>query len=131
MKVAEIGVEMGNEWGNLWESVSQSTSENRRLGSRRAHFTQERITMPDYLSRVIKAVLPNSIITHLEENRQEEIEKEEEEEQLSSHPLCYCEPVDPPDGIFGGVRSSLELIWNTKTSPAHTEESFHVVCVKG
>lgn len=70
--------------------------------------------MPDYLSRVIKAVLPNSIITHLEENRQEEIEKEEEEEQLSSHPLCYCEPVDPPDGIFGGVCSSLELIWYTK-----------------
>lgn len=50
---------------------------------------------------------------------QAEIE-EEEEEQLSSHPLCYCALVDLTDGFQDfrdyysedceGVRGSLELI---------------------
>lgn len=61
-------------WGNLWESVSL-TSESRCLGSPMAQFTAERITAPDHLSRVIKVVLPNSIITNVEENRQEEMVK--------------------------------------------------------
>lgn len=71
------------------------------LAVERAHFTDERITTPDYPSRVIKAVLPNSIITHLEGKRQEEMEKEEEEAQLSSHPLCYCELGDRFSGFQG------------------------------
>lgn len=61
------------KWGMRWETSGvicgraslKSTSQNRCLGSRRVQFTEERITTTDYLSRVIKAVLPNSIITHL------------------------------------------------------------------
>lgn len=68
----------------MGECLSKHFTELSPWQSKGAHFTDERITAPDYPSRVIKAVLTNSIITHLEENRREEMEKEEEEEQQSS-----------------------------------------------
>lgn len=136
------------KWGTRWEARGvicgrvflKSTSQNHRLGSRGAQFTEERITTPDYLSRVIKAVLPNSIITHLKENKRAkrggvgEMEGEEGDKQLFSHPLCYCALVDLPDGFQDfrdyylenclGVHSSLQQISCTNTNTCEHSRKF-------
>lgn len=60
------GAGKGDRWVEQLVGVFlKSTSESYHLGSRRVQFTEERITMSDYLSRVIKAAPSNSIITHL------------------------------------------------------------------
>lgn len=122
MKVGEMGGGGGGMSGVIcgWVCL-KSTSGAHRLGSRMVQFTVERITTVDYLSRAIKSALPSSIITHLREEMSVRGEMgEEEEEQLSSHPLCYCSLMDLPDGSqdfrdyysekCAGVHSSLKLI---------------------
>lgn len=68
MKVSGMADEIGNKWGNLRARVPQKHFTERRLGRQRAQFTEERITTADYLSKVIKAALPNSTIAHVRES---------------------------------------------------------------
>lgn len=66
------GLEMGNE-SALQRSAAPPVDGPAFFFS--FFLQKERITAADYLSPVIKAVLPNSIITRKEENRQEEMER--------------------------------------------------------
>lgn len=63
----------------------KSTSESHRLGSRRAQFTEERITTPDYHGRVIKSALPNSVVIPIWKKTSVRggMEEEEEKQQLA------------------------------------------------
>lgn len=90
------GAGKGERWVEQFVGVFlKSTSESYHPGSRRVQFTEERITMSDYLSRVIKAVPANSIITHLIENEG----GGDWRRRGTAFFTCYCALVDLPDGF--------------------------------